>query len=148
MRGDDEKRSIKTLDPSKLWRSVAPIRFTRPRSGPPTKTQKRKKVLMAFTLEDGSGVEGANAYIDVSFYRDHHTDRGNTAHSDFTDTDTMAGIIRAFGESSFVVFVRSRGRGLSGRAWMRSTMTATCSTVPPLSPHSFRRQLPSMGSGL
>lgn len=50
---------------------------------------------MAFTLEDGSGVEGANAYIDVSFYRDHHTDRGNTAHSDFTDTDTMAGIIRA-----------------------------------------------------
>ncbi len=50
---------------------------------------------MAFTQEDGSGVPGANAYVSVTFYRDHHTDRGNTAHSDFTDTETMAGIIRA-----------------------------------------------------
>lgn len=50
---------------------------------------------MAFLQEDGGGVTGANAYISITFYRTHHTDRGNTAHSDFTDTDTLTGIIRA-----------------------------------------------------
>lgn len=50
---------------------------------------------MAFTIEDGSGVTGANAYILVAFFRTHHTDRANTAHTDFTDTDVQAGIIRA-----------------------------------------------------
>lgn len=31
---------------------------------------------MAFTLEDGSGVEGANAYITVTEFKTHHDDRG------------------------------------------------------------------------
>jgi len=31
---------------------------------------------MAFTLEDGSAVDGANAYIDQPFFTTHHTDRG------------------------------------------------------------------------
>lgn len=31
---------------------------------------------MAFTLEDGTGIAGANALISVQFFRDYHTDRG------------------------------------------------------------------------
>lgn len=50
---------------------------------------------MAFQVESGSGDAGANAYIDVAYFRTHHTDRGNTAHIDFTDTDVQSGIIRA-----------------------------------------------------
>ena len=34
---------------------------------------------MAFTLEDGSGVTGANAYISVTFADEYHSDRGKTA---------------------------------------------------------------------
>lgn len=50
---------------------------------------------MAFQVESGSGDEGANAYIAVSYFRTHHTDRGNTAHQDFTDSEVEQGIIRA-----------------------------------------------------
>ena len=50
---------------------------------------------MAFTLEDGSGVAGANAYIDAAYFRTHHTDRGNSAGADFIDNEVEAGIIRA-----------------------------------------------------
>lgn len=73
---------------------------------------------MAFLLEDGTGIEGANAYIDVSNYRTHHTDRGNTAHTDFTDPDTQAAIIRAseyvdkrFGKM-FIGLRRTKRQGL------------------------------------
>ena len=50
---------------------------------------------MTFQVETGSGDAGANAYVSVAYFRTHHIDRGNSAHTDFTDTDTMAGIIRA-----------------------------------------------------
>ena len=33
---------------------------------------------MAFTLEDGTGVTGANAYISAAYYTTHHTDRGRS----------------------------------------------------------------------
>ena len=73
---------------------------------------------MAFTIEDGSGVPGANAYLVLADFRTHHTDRGNTAHSDFTDTDAQAGIIRAseyvdkrFGVR-FVGLRKTKGQGL------------------------------------
>ncbi len=73
---------------------------------------------MAFVLENGSGTAGANAYIALQFFRDHHTDRANTAHTDFTDTDAMAGIIRAseyvdkrFGVR-FVGLRKIKGQGL------------------------------------
>lgn len=71
-----------------------------------------------FTLEDGSGVPDANAYISVSYFRTHHGDRGNSAHADFTDTDVEAGIIRAseyvdkrFGRR-FVGLRNSKAQGL------------------------------------
>lgn len=73
---------------------------------------------MAFLVESGSGDAGANAYIDVAYFRTHHTDRGNSAHSDFTDTEVPAGIIRAseyvdkrFG-MRFVGLRKLKGQGL------------------------------------
>lgn len=50
---------------------------------------------MAFTLETGSGVTGANAYVDTTFADTHHSDRNNTRWSDFTVTEKRAAIIRA-----------------------------------------------------
>ncbi len=73
---------------------------------------------MTFQVETGSGDAGANAYIDVVYFRTHHTDRGNSANSDFTDTDVPAGIIRAseyvdkrFG-IRFVGLRKIKGQGL------------------------------------
>ena len=40
---------------------------------------------MAFTVEDGTGVAGANAYIDVPFFTEYFTERGVT----FTETDDV-----------------------------------------------------------
>ena len=50
---------------------------------------------MAFTLEDGSGVFEANAYIAVAYGDTYHADRGNSAWTDFTTAEKQAGIIRA-----------------------------------------------------
>lgn len=50
---------------------------------------------MAFTVDSGSGDAGSNAYIAVAIFREHHVDRGNTAHLDFTDSEVETGIIRA-----------------------------------------------------
>ena len=40
---------------------------------------------MAFTVEDGSGISSANAYIDKAFADTYHADQG---HADWTGTDT------------------------------------------------------------
>ena len=73
---------------------------------------------MAFLVESGSGDAEANAYIAVAYFRTHHTDRGNSAHSDFTDPDVQSGIIRAseyvdkrFG-IRFVGLRKIKGQGL------------------------------------
>lgn len=51
---------------------------------------------MAFTVEDGSRPAGANSYITVQFFRDHHTDRGRDALiSDIADADVQSACIRA-----------------------------------------------------
>lgn len=52
---------------------------------------------MAFTLEDGTGVTGANALISVAFFREYHTDRGRTGvdASTIPDATAQALIIRA-----------------------------------------------------
>lgn len=49
---------------------------------------------MAFTVEDGSGVAGANAYITVAFYRSYHLDRGNDQ-SASSEADIQVWIIKA-----------------------------------------------------
>lgn len=49
---------------------------------------------MAFTVETGEGVEGANAYVPVDFVDDYHTDRSNGGWSGTTE-EKQAAIIRA-----------------------------------------------------
>lgn len=50
---------------------------------------------MAFTVEDGSGLSTANAYVSVASVDTHHTDRGNTRWTDFSATDKEQAIVRA-----------------------------------------------------
>lgn len=74
---------------------------------------------MAFTVEDGSGIAGANAYITVSFFRDYHGDRGRTVDSGtYSDSVVQAAIIQAsdyleqrFG-NRYKGFRQSKGQGL------------------------------------
>lgn len=78
---------------------------------------------MAFTLEDGSGIPGANAYLALAAFRTHHTDRGNTAHQDFIDSDVQAGIIRAseYVDKRFGMrFVGLRKKKEQGLEWPRT----------------------------
>lgn len=49
---------------------------------------------MAFTLEDGTGLEDSNALISVAFADEYHTDRGNTGWTGATGVKEAA-IIRA-----------------------------------------------------
>lgn len=49
---------------------------------------------MAFTVEDGSGDNEANAYITVEFFRDHHEDRGR-ATDDYVDGAVQSAIVKA-----------------------------------------------------
>jgi len=48
-----------------------------------------------FTVETGTGIPGANAYVDVAYVDTHHADRGNTAWSTFSTTLKESAIIRA-----------------------------------------------------
>jgi hypothetical protein len=48
-----------------------------------------------FLVEDGSGVPGANSYITEAYADTYHSDRGNTAWSDFTSPEQLAALIRA-----------------------------------------------------
>lgn len=50
---------------------------------------------MAFLVEDGSGVPVANSYITEAYADTYHSDRGNTAWSDFTSPEQEAALIRA-----------------------------------------------------
>ena len=49
---------------------------------------------MAFTVEDGSGLESANAYATLEFVNDYHSDRGTAAWTG-TDDFRQSAIIRA-----------------------------------------------------
>ena len=48
-----------------------------------------------FQVESGSGDAGANAYVSVAYVSTHHSDRGNTAWSDFGTTEQEQAIVRA-----------------------------------------------------
>ena len=54
-------------------------------------------MAFSFTVEDGTGLSTANAYLSVADFKDHHTGRGNTSATDGTygDTEIEAGIVRA-----------------------------------------------------
>lgn len=50
---------------------------------------------MAFTVEDGSGIVGANAYIDLVGANEYHGDRGHCIWEQFTDTQKEQAVVRA-----------------------------------------------------
>lgn len=50
---------------------------------------------MAFTVETGTGIVGANAYDLVSSIDTHHADHGQTSWSDFTTPEKQTAIVRA-----------------------------------------------------
>ena len=49
---------------------------------------------MAFTVEDGTGLNAANAYLALADFKTHHDDRGSD-YSDFDDTAIEQGIVQA-----------------------------------------------------
>lgn len=76
---------------------------------------------MAFTLEDGTGIEGANAYIDEDFFNVFHGDRG--IDTGFSDTEVQQHVIRASDYVDKRFGRRFRGDRLShdqGREWPRT----------------------------
>lgn len=81
-------------------------------------------MAFSFTVEDGTGIEGANAYCTVSFADDHHEGRGNTKWTDASVTPAVkeAAIVRAtdhvekrFGHR----FVGTRSSQDQGLSWPR-----------------------------
>jgi hypothetical protein len=73
---------------------------------------------MAFTVETGTGVPGANAYDSVANIDTHHADHGQTSWDDFTTPEKQTAIVRAtsyidkrFGRR-FVGVRATKGQGL------------------------------------
>lgn len=73
---------------------------------------------MAFTVETGTGIAGANAYDSVANIDTHHADRGTTNWTDFTTVEKEQAIVRAsdyidkrFGRR-FVGVRATKGQGL------------------------------------
>ena len=54
-------------------------------------------MAFTFTVEDGTGLAGANSYASVSYANDYHDGRGNTlwTHSSVTDSDKEQALVRA-----------------------------------------------------
>ena len=52
---------------------------------------------MAFTVEDGTGLEAANAYLALQAYKDHHEDRGRDDATDgtYSDAEIQGAIVQA-----------------------------------------------------
>ncbi len=50
---------------------------------------------MAFVVEDGTGVAGSNAYIDIAFANSYHSDRGHNAWKTFATSKRQTAVIRA-----------------------------------------------------
>lgn len=86
---------------------------------------------MAFTIEDGNGVSGANGYVDTTFVDTYHSDRGATAwmFSDVAGTVSVtlgqkqSAIIRATDHIDRVygsLFKGYKGSDAQGLQWPRS----------------------------
>jgi hypothetical protein len=77
---------------------------------------------MAFTVETGTGIAGANAYDSVANIDTHHADHGQTAWNDFTTPEKQTAIVRA---TSFIDkrfgrrFVGVRSTKEQGLEWPR-----------------------------
>jgi len=76
-------------------------------------------MAFTFTVEDGTGLAGANAYISVSFADDYHDGRGNTAWTDSSVTDSAKE--RAVVRATDYVDKRFGGKF---RGWKESSLQA------------------------
>lgn len=74
---------------------------------------------MAFILEDGTGVVGANAYIDVAFLGTYHLNRGVPTASQYNSTDKEAAIVRATDYAELVYGPYYLGRKLTSTQGLR-----------------------------
>lgn len=50
---------------------------------------------MAFVVEDGTGIDGANSFVDVAYADDYFADRGNTVWAALTEEQKQAALIQA-----------------------------------------------------
>lgn len=77
---------------------------------------------MAFTVETGSGLAGANAYLSVADFKTHHTDRGRS-YSAYADGVIQGAIVKATDYIDKQFSRRFRGWKQSssqGLAWPRT----------------------------
>ena len=77
---------------------------------------------MAFTTEDGTGVEGANSYITTAFADTYHSDRQNTIWAAASTADKEGALIRAseYIDKRFArKFKGYREKRLQGLEWPR-----------------------------
>ena len=77
---------------------------------------------MAFTVEDGSGVTGANSYEAVADADTYHSDRANTAWDDETTASKQAALIEAtdYIESHYTWATGYKTSDAQGLSWPRS----------------------------
>lgn len=80
---------------------------------------------MAFVVEDGTGLDDANALVDVQFCDDYHADRGNDGWAG-TAEQKQAAIIQASDYMLSMPWVSSPVSSTQGCAWPR----AAYSTIP------------------
>lgn len=76
---------------------------------------------MAFTVETGSGLTGANAYLSVASFKTHHTDRGRS-YAAYTDPVIQGAIVKATDYIDKLFGRKFRGwkqSGNQGLAWPR-----------------------------
>jgi len=76
---------------------------------------------MAFTVEDGSGLAGANSYVSVADSDTYFTDRNNTTWTGSTDAAKQAALVKATQfVDSMVDFVGTKNSGTQALKWPRT----------------------------
>jgi len=76
-------------------------------------------MAFAFTVEDGTGVAGANSYVDVAYADDYHSGRGNGGWGG-TDAQKQAALVKATDHVERVYgprFIGERGSAAQGLHW-------------------------------
>ena len=74
---------------------------------------------MAFTVEDGSGVPGANSYTSEAFALEYHQDRGNSAWGAADQVAQTAALIKATQFLESFDFLGYRYSDAQGLSWPR-----------------------------
>lgn len=80
---------------------------------------------MAFTIEDGAGVTGANSYVDLAEFLTYREDRGVTLSSADTDAKIQAILVKSCDglEAFYDRYSGTKGSATQGREWPREGAT-------------------------